>query len=236
MNYKSGSERTFEISESAILGGLTALIYTMQMITGIGTAISYLSLIPLFYAGQKSFSEWIKVSIVASVFVFTFNDIGGSLFFVLFMVPLSVSLLLRFNDYPLSISVIPIFSSLVLILSKLSWIVGFSIPSNLKDFWIILTFGFTLFLVEIFLRFIENVMEKFEINHVGKIYIPSFMLLFFGNAVVFLTYGLSLSTILSISVMYLVFFFEIVYTFLTKESLKAARRVLEYILSLMKHL
>ncbi|MGC9212758.1 MAG: hypothetical protein ACP5F2_04785 [Athalassotoga sp.] len=233
---KDESEKILEISESAILGGLTALIYTMQLITGIGTAISYLSLIPLFYAGRRSLSEWVRVSIVSAVFIFTFNDIGGSLFFILFMVPLSLSLVIRFYDYPLAVSSIPIFSSLILILSKFSWVVGFSIPPFLKDFWVILAFGFSIFIVEVFLRFIHNVIEKFEIDSRGRIDISSALFLVFGSIVVFSVYGLSFSTIMSIGVIYLTFFFEIAYASLMKESLKVFKRVVDYILGVIRHI
>ncbi len=233
---KSESERILEISESAILGGLTALIYTMQLITGIGTAISYLSLIPLFYAGRRSLSEWVKVSIVSAVFIFAFNDIGGSLFFILFIVPLSLSLLIRFYDYPLAVSSMPIFSSLILILSKFSWVIGFSIPFFLKDFWVILTFGFSVFIVEAFLRFAHNVIEKFEINSRDKINIPSSLFLIFGSVVIFLVYGLSFSTVLSISVIYSAFFFEIIYASLMRESAKIFKRVVDHILSIIRHI
>ncbi|BBJ27146.1 hypothetical protein [Athalassotoga saccharophila] len=233
---KSEPDRILEISESAILGGLTSLIYTMQLITGIGTAISYLSLIPLFYAGRRSLSEWVKVSIVSSVFIFTFNDIGGSLFFILFMVPLSLSLLIRFYDYPLAVSSIPIFSSLILILSKFSWMVGFSIPSFLKDFWVILAFGFSALIVELFLKFIHNVIEKFEISSRGRVNVPSSLILIFGSVVVFSVYGLSFSTIFSIGAIYFTFFFEIAYESLMRESSKAFKRVVDYILNVIRHI
>ncbi len=235
MVYRRETQRISEISEGAILGGLTALIYTMQLIVGIGTAISYLSLIPLVYAGERSFSEWIKVIVVSTIFAFAFNDIGGALFFVLFMIPMSLSLILRFNGQSLSVSSSPIFIAIILILSKFSWIVGLTIPQYLNDFWVILAFIFVTFTVEIFSRFIHNIMGKFEIRSSENPKIPDVILLFLDAVIITTVYGLSLSFVFSISVILSVFLFELTYAAIKKESIRMVGKLVGYILSIIKH-
>lgn len=234
LDYKDETDRISEISEGAILGGLTALIYTMQLIAGIGTVISYLSLIPIVYAGKRSFSEWIKVVTVSTIFVFAFNDIGGALFFVLFMIPMSLSLILRFNNQPLSISSSPIFVAIVLILSRFSWIVGFTIPSYLNDFWVILAFIFVIFTVEIFSRFIRNIIEKFEVNSNENPKIPDVILLFLDIVIIITVYGLSLPFVFTVSTVFLTFLFELTYNAIKRESIRMAGKVIDYILSIIK--
>ncbi len=235
MDNQIREKKISELSEGAILGGLTALIYTMQLITGVGTAISYLSLIPLVYAGERSFSEWIKVIIVSTIFVFAFNDIGGALFFVLFMIPMSLSLILRFNGQPLSVSSSPIFVAIVLILSRFSWIIEFTIPQYLNNFWVILAFIFVTFTVEVFSRFIHNIIEKFEVKSNENPKIPDVILLFLDAVIIATVYGLSLPFVFTVSAVFLTFLFELTYTAIKKESIRMAGKVIEYILSIIKH-
>jgi len=235
LDYRRETQRISEISEGAIIGGLTALIYTMQLITGVGTAISYLSLIPLVYAGERSFSEWIKVIIVSTIFVFAFNDIGGALFFVLFMIPMSLSLILRFNGQPLSASSSPIFVAIVLILSKFSWIVGFTIPQSIKDFWVILAFAFVTFAVEIFSKFIHNIIEKFEVRSNESPKIPEVILLFSDVVIIITVYGLSFPFVFTVSAIFVTFLIELTYAAIKKESLRVAGKVIGYILSIIRH-
>ncbi|MCL5032740.1 MAG: hypothetical protein M1542_05815 [Thermotogae bacterium] len=239
LDYRRESQRISEISEGAILGGLTALIYTMQLIAGIGTVVSYLSLIPLVYAGERSFSEWIKVIVVSTIFVFAFNDLGGALFFVLFIVPLSLSLILRFNNQSLSISSSPIFVAIVLILSRFPWIVGFTISRYLNDFWanfwVIFAFIFVTLTVEIFSRFIHNIIEKFEVKSNENPKIPDVILLFLDTVIIITVYGLSLPFVFTVSTIFLTFLFELTYTAIKKESIRVAGKILEYIVSIIKH-
>lgn len=235
MNRQNETDRISEISEGAILGGLTALIYTMQLMVGFGTAMSYLSLIPLVYSGEKSFSEWIKVVIVSTIFVFVFNDIGGALFFILFIVPMSLSLILSFNGQPVSISAGPLFISIVLILSKFSWIVGVTIPDSLKNFWVVLAFGFSILAIEVFSKFIHSIIEKFEIKPNESFKIPDVFLLIFDSVMIVMIYSFSLPFVFSMSVIFSIFLFEITYSMVKKESVLAIEKVFEYVISIIRH-
>jgi hypothetical protein len=228
LSYQHETKRISEISEGAILGGLTALVYTMQLIFGIGTAISYLSLIPLVYSGKKSISEWTKVVVVSSIFIFTFNDIGGALFFILFMVPVSFSLILRLNGEYLSIAVSPILLSLILILTEFSWIVGFKIPQFLGDFWIVLAFIFCLFVVEIFSKVIFNILEKFKDDFGEKIDLPKFLILLIDLGGITLVYKFSLLTLLNFGSILVILFFEIFYSMLRNEINRVFQKILQY--------
>lgn len=234
MAYRRETQRISEISEGAILGGLTALIYTMQLIVGVGTAISYLSLIPLVYSGEKSFSEWIKVVIVSTIFAFAFNDIGGALFFILFIVPMSLSLVLRFNGQSISISSGPLFISLVIILSKFSWIVGFTIPASLQNFWVILAFGFSILAVEVFSKFIHSIIEKFEMKPTESFKIPDVFLLMFDALAIISVYGFSLSFVFSVSALFSIFLFEITYSMVKRESIYAFEKIFEYVIDIIR--
>ena len=151
-------------AEGAILGVLTALIYTFQMMVGIGTAISYLAVIPLVYGLSKTYSEWARIVIVASVVILMLNDLGGTLFFLLFIVPLSLSVFLRMKGFSLFMAEGPLFWALVLILYKLAWIVGFTIPAEFDDWWVILVFLFCAAVVFVFSKITYMTLKPFDLR------------------------------------------------------------------------
>ncbi len=230
MDYKVNRRQTLsEISEGAILGSLTALIYTMQLVFGIGTAVSYLSLVPLVYSGKKSFSEWIKVASVSSLFIFAFNDIGGAIFFLLFIIPLSLSIILRSRGEYLFVSSSVIFWSLVLILSKMSWIVGFHIPDFLASSWVLLTFIFSMFVVELLSRIISNILERFEYEPKEKLFPIKVIFLIVNFLIIFVTYSLTLQTLLIFAIMLAIFILEITNSAIRKEANIFFQKIFHYV-------
>ena len=190
-------------AESAILGALTALVYTFQMIVGVGTAVSYLAVIPLVYGLSQSRSEWFRIVVVAVVMIFTFNDVGGSLFFILFVVPMSISVMMNLSGLSIFLSEGPLFWSLTLILYKLGWIVGFKIPLLFNDWWVILAFLFCAAVVAAFSKITYLILRPFDFHPSFKsIRIENIVLIAIVNlAVVFIIYGFSDQAILNSSLM-----------------------------------
>lgn len=190
-------------AESAILGALTALVYTFQMIVGIGTAISYLAVIPLVYGLNQSRSEWVRIVVVAVVMILAFNDIGGSLFFILFVVPMSISIMMKMNGLPVFLSEGPLFWSLTLLLYKLGWIVGFKIPLMFNDWWVILDFLFCAVTVATFSKITYLALRPFDFHtHYKNIKIENVGLILVLNLiVVFTIYGFSDQAVLNSSIM-----------------------------------
>ncbi len=187
-------------AESAILGALTALIYTFQMIYGIGTAISYLAVFPLVYAMNQSRSEWLRIVVVASVIIFAFNDLGGSLFFILFIVPMSISIMMKINGLSIFLAEGPLFWSLVLILYKLGWIVGFEIPPLFRDWWVLLVFLFCAFVIAVFSKIAYLTLKVFDFrprsNSAGFEFFAVIIAL--NSLAVFVVYGFSIQALFNL--------------------------------------
>ncbi len=191
-------------AESAILAAVTALIYTFQLIYGIGTAISYLSVIPLVYAMNRSRSEWLRIVIVSSVVIFAFNDLGGSLFFILFIVPMSVSVALRLNGLPVFLSEGPLFLSLILTLYKFGWIVGFKIPPIFNNWWVILAFLFCAFVISAFSKITYLALRVFDFRpRFNGVRFEFFvMIMLMDLLAILVVYGLSEQLFISLSVVF----------------------------------
>ncbi len=189
-------------SEAAILAALTALVYTFQLIYGIGTVISYLSVIPLVYGMSRSRSEWLKMAIVSSVMVFLMNDIAGSLFFVLFIVPMSVSVMMRTSGISIFLAESPLLWSLIIVLSKFGWIVGFEIPPLFDGWWIVLVLLFLAFVVEGFSRITKMALRSFgfhpRIKNWG--FEPALIITVIDSVFIFVFYGLSEQSLLNFGV------------------------------------
>ncbi len=185
------------------MGALTALIYTFQLIYGIGTAISYLAVIPLVYALSQSRSEWLKIVVVSSVMIFAFNDLGGSLFFLLFIVPMSVSIMMKIGGLSVFLAEGPLFWSMALILYKLGWIVGFEIPPFFHDWWVILLFLFCAFVIMTFSKIAYLTLRTFDFHPYSNIAgIKIVVILMVLNSfAVFAVYGFSIQSFLNISIM-----------------------------------
>ncbi len=190
-------------AESAVLGALTALVYTFQMIVGIGTAVSYLAVIPLVYGLNQSRSEWIRISLVAMVMIFAFNDIGGSLFFIFFIVPMSISIMMKMTGLSIFLSEGPLFWSLSLVLYKLGWIVGFKIPLLFNDWWVILAFLFCAVVVATFSKITYLILRPFDFHPCLKsTRLENIVLIAIMNlAVIFAVYGFSAQSFLNSSIM-----------------------------------
>jgi hypothetical protein len=163
------SKNATRVAEGAVLGTLTALIYTFQVIFGVGSAISFLSVIPLTYGLSNSWREWIRITIVAMVFVFLLNGVGAFLFFVLFILPMSLSVFLKSSGISTFVASAPFFGSLVLMLSKFGWIAGFYIPSQLENWWILLAFIFCVTITFIFSKITFMVLRPFDFQPTLKI-------------------------------------------------------------------
>lgn len=190
-------------AESAILAALTALVYTFQMIYGIGTAISYLAVIPLVYAMNRSYYEWLRIVVVASVIIFAFNDLGGSLFFILFIVPMSLSIMMKISGLSIFLAGGPLFWSLILILYKLGWVVGFEIPPFFHDWWVILTFLFCAFIVAAFSKIAYLALRIFDFRpHFSNAGVEFVVVIITLNFLaIFAVYGFSNQLFLNLAVM-----------------------------------
>ena len=190
-------------AESAVLGALTALVYTFQMIVGIGTAVSYLAVIPLVYGLNQSRSEWVRIVVVAVVMIFAFNDVGGSLFFIFFIVPMSISIMMKMTGLSVFLSEGPLFWSLSLVLYKLGWIVGFKIPLMFNDWWVILAFLFCAVTVATFSKITYLALRPFDFHpHYKDMKIENVGLILVLNLiVVFAIYGFSAQSFLNSGIM-----------------------------------
>ncbi len=195
--------RGIQNAEGAVLGTLTALVYTFQMIFGVGTAISFLSVVPLVYGLSDSKNKWVRISSVAMLLVFVMNGIGAFLFFVLFILPMSISVFLKTTGMSTFVSAGPLFWSLVLILSKFGLVVGFTIPPQLKEWWLLLAFMFCVGMVLLFSKIALLVLKPFDFQ--PELKIPKFEMTIFVStlnlATVFSFYGLSDQTFLILAFM-----------------------------------